>query len=96
MKVNLSKPKREPLMKTFRHLGNKDILCELFLSESYSLNHIMRTDDVNQQISVFNDSFIKCLDKCAPYVTKEITKPYAPWLNDDLRQAMRKKRPEII
>ncbi len=51
----------------------------------------MRTDDVNQQLSIFNDSFIKYLDKCAPYVTKEITKRYAPWLNDDLRQAMRKR-----
>ena len=59
IKVNLRKPKREPLMKTFRHLGsyNKDILCELLLTESYSLNRITRTDDVNQQISIFNHCF---------------------------------------
>ncbi len=57
----------------------------------YLIDQNMRTDDVNQQISIFNNSFIKCLDKCAPYVTKEITKPYPPWLNDDLRQAKRKR-----
>ncbi len=93
IKINLRKPKREPLVKTFRHFDsyNKDIVCDLLLSESYSLNRIIRTDDVNQQISIFNNSFIKCLDKCAPNVTEEITKHHAPWLNDDLRQAMRKK-----
>ncbi len=54
IKVNLRKPKREPLMKTFRHLGsyNKDILCELLLSKSYSLNQTLRTGDVNQQIRI--------------------------------------------
>ncbi len=31
------------------------------------------------------------MDKCAPYVTKDINKPHAPWLNDDLSQAMRKR-----
>ena len=93
IKVNLRKPKCEPVVKTFRHLANynKDILCELLISESYNLIQIIGTDDVNQQISIFTVSFIKCLDMCAPYVTKKITKPHAPWLNDDLRQAMRKR-----
>ena len=93
IKVNLRKPKHEPVVKTFRNLGsyNKDILCELLLLESLNLNKIMRTDNVNQQVDILNDSFIKCLDKCAPFVTKEIKKSPAPWLNDDLRLAMRKR-----
>ncbi len=93
IKINLRKLKREPLVKTFRHLGsyNKDILCDLLLSESYSLNRIITTYDVNQQTSIFSNSFTKCVDKCVPYVTKDFTKPNAPWLNDDLGQAMRKR-----
>ncbi len=91
--VNISKPKRKPLMKTFRHLGSysSDILCTLLLSESYTLNQIMETDDVDLQINIFNDTFIRCLDKCAPVVTREINRPLAPWFNDDLRQAIKKR-----
>ena len=46
---------------------------------------ILRTDDVNRQVEVFTSNCIKCLDACAPYVTKESKRPFAPWMTDNLR-----------
>ncbi len=48
---------------------------------------ILDTDDVNRQVDVFT-SFMKCLDACAPYVTKQIKRPFAPWMSGCLREAM--------
>ncbi len=50
---------------------------------------ILDTDDVNRQVDIFISIFIECLDACAPYVTKEIKRPFAPWMNDDLKEAMK-------
>ncbi len=36
-------------------------------------------------------TFTRCLDKCAPVVTREINRPLAPWFNDDLWDATRNK-----
>ena len=93
IKVNIRKPKRQPVTKTFRHLGKytKDTLCELLLLEAYNLNQIMESDDVDLQINIFNDTFTRCLDNCAPFVTKEIARPFTPWFNEDLRQAIQNR-----
>lgn len=79
--------------KEIRHAGgySEDILCELLMSESYTFNQIMETDDVDLQTNIFNNTSIKCLDKCAPVVTREITRPFAPQFNDDSRQAIKKR-----
>ncbi len=53
------------------------------------MNKILFTDDVNKQVGFFTEVFIKCFDACAPVVTKEIKRPFAPWMNDDLRRAMK-------
>ncbi len=36
----------------------------------------------------FLDTFIECLDKCAPVVTKVVCRPYAPWMSDAICQAI--------
>ncbi len=50
---------------------------------------ILRTDDVDRQVDIFTSNFISCLDACAPYVTKEIKRPFAPWMNGRLQEAMK-------
>ncbi len=50
---------------------------------------ILRTDDVERQDDIFTSNFIGCLDACAPYVTKEIKRPFAPWMNTRLQEAMK-------
>ncbi len=88
--VNVTKPKRQPVKRTFRHLGGycKLKLCSLLLKNSHYINKILFTDDVNKQVGLFTEVFIKCLDACAPIVTKEIKRPFAPWMNDDFRRAI--------
>ena len=87
--VNITKPKRPPVVRSFRQLGNytKDAFCFKLLQKTQYFNEIMDTDDVNTQVNIFTENFIKCLDDCAPLVTKSITRPFAPWMNDDIREA---------
>ncbi len=91
--ITITKPRKKSVSKTFRHLRNynKDILCNLIIAEHHSFNKILETDNVNLQVDIFNEFFIKCLDLCAPVVTKEIRRPYTSWLTDELRDAISKK-----
>ena len=49
---------------------------------------ILQTDNVNSQVEIFNRVFTRCLDGCAPIVEKKISRPFAPWINDDVKSAM--------
>lgn len=88
--INLRKPKTQPIIITSRQTSNysPDILCRLLMMETFNLNNIFVTDDVNLQVTLFNDIFTKCLDLCAPITTKEIKRPYRPWITDDIKTLM--------
>lgn len=89
--INVSKPKRQPVTKTMRCLKNynKNYFNNLLLDKTFVLNSIIHTDDVNAQVKIFTENFKECLDHCAPIVTKEIKRPYAPWINDDIKAVMK-------
>lgn len=91
--VDVNKPKRLPMIKTFRHLGKytKEDFCFKILESREQFNKILYTDDVNRQVEIFTSNFIKCLDDCAPYVTKEIKRPFAPWMTDHLQEIIKLK-----
>ncbi len=88
--INVTKPKRQPVRRTFRHLGGycNLKLCSLLLENSHDINNILFIDDV-KQAELFTEVFVRCIDSCVPIVTKKIKKPFAPWMNDDLRRAMK-------
>ena len=88
--VDISKPKRKPVIRTLRHLGNynQDKFCSLLRNSSPDMYKIFLTDNVEQQVEIFNSVFIKCLDECAPTLTKVIRRPFAPWMTEDLRNAI--------
>ena len=90
LKINISKPKRKAVYKTFRSLRNynKNTFCNLLLEKTTELNSIINTDDVDAQVSTFNDIFQSCLNKCAPIITTQITRPPAPWITDEIRTAI--------
>ncbi len=52
------------------------------------MNNIFLTDDVDKKVCIFNDVFTKCLDKCVPIVTKAVKGRPAPWMSDEIREAM--------
>ena len=91
--LNVSKPKRQPTMKTFRQLRNysSDTLCNLLLTQCHVLDKIFKTDNVNDQVTLFNETFLKCLNECAPLVTKEVKRPFAPYMTEDLRSLIHRR-----
>lgn len=91
--VNLQKPKRAPTLKTFRdlHFYSIERFCNLLRHESYELDKIFLTDNVETQTDIFTTCFMKCLDKCAPLVTSEVKRPSAPWINAPLKELMRER-----
>lgn len=80
IRINITKPRRKPITKTFRQFKNNDKIpfSNLILSEHLNFNKILNTDNVNRQVNIFNENFIKCLDRCALIVTKEIKRPHKP------------------
>lgn len=89
--INIRKQRHTPVVKTFRSLENysSNYFCNQLLNESSTLNSILNTDNVSDQVLFFNHSFMKCLDLCAPFVTKEIKRTPAPWIDADTREAIK-------
>ena len=52
---------------------------------------ILYADDVNTQVEIFRPNFIRCLNSCVPYVTKEIKRPFAPWMTEHLKETIKLK-----
>ena len=59
------------------------------MNESSNLNNILETDDVNMQVEIFTETFNYCLNICAPTVTREITRPFAPWIGQEYQDKMK-------
>ena len=91
--LNIKKPKRPPVFKTFRCLKNysQETLCNLLMNEVSALNDILNTDNVNDQTSILTTVMTKCIDTCAPLVTREILRPPAPWISDDIKSSMKRR-----
>lgn len=91
--VNLKKTKRPPTIKTFRDLTtySPDLLSCLLKQQSYNLNKIFTTDNVDTQVNIFTNIFNNCLDDCAPLTTKEVKRPFAPWIDENLRALMHER-----
>ena len=91
--INIRKPKHEPIIRTYR--SHKDYsqnnFCNLLLSNTHLLNLIVNTDDSNRQVNIFTEVFNNCLDECAPFVTAEISRPPAPWIDDNLKTIIKEK-----
>lgn len=90
-RINISKPKRIKVKKTFRSMAtyNKDNFCEALLNCTDYLNHITLTDDTDEQVNILNTIFNSCLDQVAPMTTKYINRPPAPWINKEIKENMK-------
>ena len=88
--INIRKPKPKSQIITYRcrkHY-NANNFCNLLLAESSTLNGILKTDDVHRQVHIFTNTFNICLNQLAPTVTREIKRPFAPWIEDDLKTSI--------
>ncbi len=52
------------------------------------MNSIFLTYDVDKQVYIFNSIFINCLEMCANTVTKAVKGRSAPWMSNEIREAM--------
>ena len=88
--LNLRKPKPKPQIVTYRCRKNYDqnIFCNLLLNETTTLNSILNTDNVSSQVIILTDTFNKCLNICAPLTTAEIARPFAPWIDETLKDSI--------
>ena len=93
VELNIDKPPKPRETKTFRSLKdyNKAVFCEKLLENVPTLDLISNTDNVNEQVEIFTTTFTKCLDSCAPIVTKTIHRPPAPWMNDEIKKEMQNR-----
>ncbi len=66
--VDICKPKRLPVIRTFPHLGHytKENFCFRLLQKTHNCNMILNTDDVNTQVDILNANFIDRFNECAP------------------------------
>ena len=91
--INVRKPKKELDVRTYRCRKNysPNIFCDLLLNETPTLNNILTTDDIDRQVGILTVTFNYCLDECAPVVTREISRPFAPWIDQNLRCIINEK-----
>ena len=91
--LNITKPKFPRKIKTIRELKNysSDTLCNSILNNINYMNEMFLTDDVNKQASILTSVLNQCLDQCAPIVTKVISRPPSPWMNNHLKEAIQSK-----
>ena len=91
--INILKPKHEPIVRTYRSHKNysPNVFCNLLLNSVHLLNCILDTDDTNRQVDIFTNVFNNCLDECAPFITAEITRPPAPWIDENLEKIIHEK-----
>ena len=88
--INLRKDKPKNVIITNRCLKDYSpkIFCDLLHKEHPKFRQIFLTDDIDVQTSVFTKNFVTCLDQCAPTVTRELRRPPAPWLSDEILHLM--------
>ncbi|CAF2088983.1 unnamed protein product [Rotaria magnacalcarata] len=88
--ANMKKPKRNPITCTFRCMKNysKEHFCAVLSENIGALNNIYNTDNVDEQVRIFTKVFQESLEKCAPIVTRNLKRPPAPWLTEEVRTKM--------
>ena len=91
--LNIKKPKRPPIFKTFCCLKSysQETLRNLLMNEVNSLNDILNTDNVSGQTSILAAVMTRCINTCAPIVTREILCPPVPWISDDIKISMKRR-----
>ena len=91
--INVRKEKRKPTCKTFRSLKyyTCERFCDILLAQTPILNNIISTDDVDIQVDIVTNVLSDSIDAIAPEDTIIITRPPAPWINQDIKDAIEER-----
>ena len=91
--INVRKEKTKPECKTFRSLKHYtgEHFCDILLAKTPMLNSIIGTDDVDVQVSTVTNILMNSIDTIAPEETKVIMRPPAPWINQNIKNAIEER-----
>ncbi|CAB0033040.1 unnamed protein product [Trichogramma brassicae] len=78
---------------TYRDFRNCDVavLRDLVSADMTDLFSSERELDITALVSAFNECVVRCLDRCAPFVTRPFRRPPAPWFTPELRRSCRER-----
>lgn len=88
-------PRYEP---RFKYIRSEKIFNQQKFIEDISrvpFSVIYAVDDPNTQLDIFNDLFKSCLNEHVPLKKGKMTRPPAPWMQDNSIQATIKERNEL-
>lgn len=76
---------RLPAFRSYRDFKNVD--WELFNAELTGIpfHRIFYMSDINSKVEYFNYCLLNHFDRHAPMITRRFTKPYAPWITDNVK-----------
>nr|CAH7750229.1 unnamed protein product [Callosobruchus chinensis] len=85
IELNITHSQSPAKYKKIRSFKNFDLDC--FYAELCSMNMdvIYNLPNINDKIEVLNSNILKVLNKHAPIRTIKITKPYSPWMTDNIK-----------
>lgn len=86
--LKFANKKPPPIFKTcrdFKHLNYENFKSDLLSIPWDSIYHL---DNVDSKVEFLNEGIVALLNIHAPFKTYKITKRYAPWLTDTLKEMM--------
>ena len=93
-KLNCPRPPLSKIPLTFR--STKQLNGDVFiatLKESLANQDLSVKTDIDKMVDIYNSTLKDIYDKLAPVQTRVVNhRPWAPWYNEDLREAKREKR----
>ena len=86
---DVKKPKFEPYKVTTRNFKNFNLEEFLAAAETANFENIYNVTNVNDKVTVLENTINDLLDIFAPYKTFTVTKENStPWINDEIREVM--------
>lgn len=92
MAYNIKKPKFKPITVTRRDFRKFDLPGFQRAAEVANWENVFAVHDVDDKVTILENTINDLLDKFAPYKTFTLKKPNStPWLTDEIRQVMDKR-----
>lgn len=89
MNINTKRPK--PKLVTYRDF--KNFVYDEFLRDLGKVHwdDILYLQSIEEKVQFLNNNILLLFDNHAPYTTSRVTKPYAPWLTDNVKFLMKER-----
>ena len=89
MAYDIKKPKFQPIKVTTRSFKNFDLNAFQAAAEFANFENVYNVVDINDKVTILENTINDLLDTFAPYKTFTITKENStPWLTDEIREVM--------